>query len=115
MEEAERLCDRVAIIDHGRIVDIGSPAELVDRHCPERAVVFSPTQPVDADSFASIPGFLSIDDADGALTLSGKGEGFVSAVIDHLARHSIRVTRLRTIDPNLEDVFLRLTGHSLRD
>ena len=38
-----------------------------------------------------------------------------SAVIEHLARHAIRVTRLRTFDPNLEDVFLRLTGHSLRD
>src|SRR4029079_271118 len=39
MEDAERLCDRVAIIDHGRIVDIGSPHELVRRHCPERAVI----------------------------------------------------------------------------
>src|SRR5213079_2400096 len=39
MEEAERLCDRVAIIDHGRIVDIGSPAELVRRNCPERSVM----------------------------------------------------------------------------
>ena len=38
MEEAERLCDRVAIIDHGRIIDIGTPAELVRRHCPERTV-----------------------------------------------------------------------------
>ncbi len=38
MEEAERLCDRVAIVDHGRIVDIGAPAELVQRHCPERTV-----------------------------------------------------------------------------
>ena len=39
MEEAERLCDRVAVIDHGRIVDVGTPAELVRRHCPERAVM----------------------------------------------------------------------------
>ena len=39
MEEAERLCDRVAIIDHGRIIDIGTPAELVRRHCPERTVI----------------------------------------------------------------------------
>ena len=39
MEEAERLCDRVAIIEHGRIIDIGTPAELVRRHCPERTVV----------------------------------------------------------------------------
>ena len=39
MEEAERLCDRVAIIDHGRIIDIDTPAGLVGRHCPERTVV----------------------------------------------------------------------------
>src|SRR2546426_1542623 len=41
MEEAERLCDRVAIIEHGRIIDIDTPAHLVSRHCPERTVVFS--------------------------------------------------------------------------
>src|SRR5580765_6415256 len=41
MEEAERLCDRVAIIEHGRLIEVGSPAELVRRHCPERAVVFT--------------------------------------------------------------------------
>ena len=90
-------------------------ASQVERHCQERAVIFSPTQPVDAASFESVAGFVSITDDDGALTLRGQGEGFVSAVIEHLARHSIRVARLRTIDPNLEDVFLQLTGHSLRD
>ena len=45
MEEAERLCDRVAIIDHGRIVDIDSPASLVRRHCPERTVLVSTADP----------------------------------------------------------------------
>ena len=44
MEEAERLCDRVAIIDHGRIVDIDTPAALVRRHCPERTVIVTTTQ-----------------------------------------------------------------------
>src|ERR1700675_3856000 len=45
MEEAERLCDRVAIIEHGRIVDIDTPEKLVGRHCPERSVVFVPDDP----------------------------------------------------------------------
>ena len=45
MEEAERLCDRVAIIDHGRIIDIDSPAGLVRRHCPERTVLLSTADP----------------------------------------------------------------------
>ncbi len=44
MEEAERLCDRVAVIDHGRIVDVGSPAELIRRHCPERSVIVATTE-----------------------------------------------------------------------
>ena len=55
MEEAERLCDRVAIIDHGRIVDIGTPAELVERHCPERTVILVTEDPAAASVFAAIP------------------------------------------------------------
>ncbi len=53
MEEAERLCDRVAIIDHGRIVDIDSPARLIARHCPERAVVLATDDPAAAERFRS--------------------------------------------------------------
>src|ERR1700726_1195552 len=45
MEEAERLCDRVAIIEHGKIIDIGTPEKLVDRHCPERTVVLASDDP----------------------------------------------------------------------
>src|SRR6185312_7501012 len=55
MEEAERLCDRVAIIDHGRIVDIGKPAELVDRHCPDRAVLVTTGDPSAEARFSAIP------------------------------------------------------------
>ena len=55
MEEAERLCDRVAIIDHGRIVDIGAPAELVRRHCPERTVIVSTADPTARERFLQIP------------------------------------------------------------
>src|SRR5437762_3657597 len=55
MEEAERLCDRVAIIDHGRIVDLDSPASLVNRHCPERSVVLATDDPTAAERFPTIP------------------------------------------------------------
>ena len=54
MEEAERLCDRVAIIDHGRIVDIGTPAELVRRHCPERTVIVATEDPTAPERFRAI-------------------------------------------------------------
>src|SRR6202790_588709 len=55
MEEAERLCDRVAIIEHGRIVDIDSPEKLVRRHCPERTVVLDADDPAAGGHFQSIP------------------------------------------------------------
>src|SRR5262245_45444235 len=56
MEEAERLCDRVAIIDHGRIVDIDTPAGLVARHCPERTVLLSSEDGSAAVRFQTLPG-----------------------------------------------------------
>ena len=61
MEEAERLCDRVAIIDHGRIVDIDTPDGLIRRHCPERTVVLTTDDPAADAHFAGIPGVESID------------------------------------------------------
>ena len=115
MEEAERLCDRVAIIDHGRIVDIGTPQELVRRHCPQSGFVLRTESPPEASAFESIPGLTAISIEQGEVHLTGTGEAFVSAVIDHLATSGTRVTELRTIHSTLEDVFLQLTGHSLRD
>src|SRR4029453_9496653 len=55
MEEAQRLCDRVAIIDHGRIVDIGTPADLVQRHCPERTVIIVSDDSTAAGRFRATP------------------------------------------------------------
>src|SRR6202042_716685 len=56
MEEAERLCDRVAIIDHGRIIDIDTPKNMVRRHCPERTVVLNTEDPAAEERFKSIRG-----------------------------------------------------------
>ena len=56
MEEAERLCDRVAILDHGRVIDIGTPPELVRRHCPERTVVVTTGDPAACRALSSDPG-----------------------------------------------------------
>jgi ABC-2 type transport system ATP-binding protein len=115
MEEAERLCDRVAIIDHGRIIDIDTPARLIARHSPERTVVLS-TDDVTADArFRGIPGVQHVILHDGQFTIRGQGDGLVTHVIQCLAEHRIRVTDFRTVLPTLEDVFLGLTGHSIRD
>jgi ABC-2 type transport system ATP-binding protein len=115
MEEAERLCDRVAIIDHGRIIDIGTPATLVRRHCPERRVMLVTDDPTAADRFRSIPQVQSVTGAGPQLTIRGEGDDLVTNVIHCLADHRIRVTDFRTELPTLEDVFLRLTGHRIRD
>src|ERR1700732_5242606 len=56
MEEAERLCDRVAIMEHGRIIDIDPPTPLVARHCPERTVILATEDPAAGDRFQTIPG-----------------------------------------------------------
>ncbi len=114
MEEAERLCDRVAVIEHGRLIEIGTAAELVARHCPERTVFLSGDD-VNVETFSGIPGVASAEIKDGVLHLVGVGAGFISSVIECIAEHRIRVTDFQTEMPNLEDVFLKLTGHSIRD
>ena len=95
MEEAERLCDRVAIIEHGRVIEMGTPADLVRKHCPEQSVVYT---------------------SEGSThTLRGEGDDFVTNVITDIARSGVRVRGFRTESPTLEDVFLKLTGHGIRD
>ena len=115
MEEAERLCDRVAIIEHGRIIDIDTPQRLVDRHCPERAVVLATGAPNAAGLFHTIPGVETVTPAGTQYTIRGHGDDLVTAVIHCLSENRMRVTDFRTVVPNLEDVFLKLTGHSIRE
>jgi len=115
MEEAERLCDRVAIIEHGRIIDIDSPDKLVDRHCPERTVVLTTNNPVADERFRAIPGVEEVNCTDSRFTIRGRGDDLVSEVIHCLSENRMKVTDFRTILPNLEDVFLKLTGHSIRE
>lgn len=115
MEEAERLCDRVAIIEHGRIIDIDSPERLVARNCPERTVVLVTEDPGATEAFAHIPHVSAVTRHDERFALHGEGEEFVTDVIQCLSEHRIRVTEFRTVLPTLEDVFLKLTGHSIRD
>jgi ABC-2 type transport system ATP-binding protein len=115
MEEAERLCDRVAIIEHGRIVDIDTPGSLVNRHCPERTVVLSTDDRTAAERFRAIPRVEEVVCSSSQFTIRGRGDDLVTEVIHCLSENRIRVTDFRTILPNLEDVFLKLTGHSIRD
>jgi ABC-2 type transport system ATP-binding protein len=115
MEEAERLCDRVAIVEHGRIIDIGAPAQLVARHCPERTVELTAGHEGAEEAFRAIRSLETISRAENRFVLRGCGDDFVTEVIRAVSVHGIHVSDFRTVLPNLEDVFLRLTGHSIRD
>jgi ABC-2 type transport system ATP-binding protein len=115
MEEAERLCDRVAIIDHGRIIDIGAPEALVRRHCPERSIVLA-TRDAGADApFLALPGVETVVGDDSRFTITGRDDDLVSRVMQCLLENRITVTDFRIVLPTLEDVFLKVTGHSIRD
>lgn len=115
MEEAERLCDRIAIVERGRVIDVGTPAGLVRRHCPDQSVVLT-TSAADAEArFLAISGVDAVTQQDGQFTIRAANPDLVTHVIQCLAEHGIHVTEFRTELPNLEDVFLKLTGHSIRE
>ena len=116
MEEAERLCDRVAIIDHGRIIDIGTPGRarapaLPGAHGRRRR----PTTPAAPSAFGRSRTSTRSAARAQQVTIRGRGDDLVTEVIQCLAEHRIRVIDFRTELPTLEDVFLKLTGHSIRD
>jgi ABC-2 type transport system ATP-binding protein len=115
MEEAERLCDRVAIIEHGRLIEVGTPDALVRKHCPERAVVFTSDDLDLAERMQQLGAIERGEARDATHTIRGAGDDFVTEVINHIAREGIRVRDFRTVIPTLEDVFLKLTGHGIRD
>jgi ABC-2 type transport system ATP-binding protein len=116
MEEAERLCDRVAIIELGKLIEMGTPDELVRRHCPERAAIFSSDDTDVATRLASLGSVVrEVEDGTAIHTIRGEGDDFVTKVIGQIAHQGIRVRDFRTEVPTLEDVFLKLTGHGIRD
>jgi ABC-2 type transport system ATP-binding protein len=116
MEEAERLCDRVAIIEHGKLIEMGTPEELVRRHCPQRAAVFTSEDANVAERMRPL-GAVERAEENGVVThtIRGEGDEFVTQVINRIASEHIHVRGFRTEIPTLEDVFLKLTGHGIRD
>lgn len=115
MEEAERLCDRVAIIEHGRIIELGTPDDLVRKYCPERTVVFTSVDANVAERLHQLGAVERAEGSEATYTIRGEGDDFVTEVINVIAREGIRVRGFRTEIPALEDVFLKLTGHGIRD
>jgi ABC-2 type transport system ATP-binding protein len=113
MDEAERLCDRVAVVDHGKIIALDTPRGLVVRYDPLEQVVFSaPDQEV--EWLLSVPGARSVTRRGPRVVVEGTGPllAYVGAA---LVEHGLAPDDLRVIEPSLEDVFLKLTGHLVED
>ena len=116
LEEAEELCDRVAIVDHGRIIEMGSPEELVRRYFSEVAISFS--DPAGADGYRALDGVAHISTEDGQVTLYSSDVLQTMAGLVQQRNGSGVGTKLRDLNVHsatLEDVFLKLTGRALRD
>jgi ABC-2 type transport system ATP-binding protein len=116
MDEAERLCDRVAIVDHGRRIALGTPAELIDQSGGQHLVELSTDPPLRPEALAGLAGMRA---------LRAQGDGFVlsidgphvalPALVARLGERGVRPTRLVSRTATLDDVFLALTGRTLRE
>ena len=119
MEEAERLCDRVAIIDHGREIALGTPRELIASTCAEQMVEFtagSASKALDVPALRRIEGVRDVRTENGAVLLQvTELHTSVPALLAELTRQNVSLTELRTHSATLEDVFVTLTGRHLRD
>ncbi|MGW5973546.1 ATP-binding cassette domain-containing protein [Streptomyces sp. NPDC055186] len=111
MEEAQRLCDRIAVIDKGRVAALDTPAGLIRRSAGATVISFTPSAPLDERDLNGLPGLASIEHRDGRVTLSGTDET-VNAVITLLARTRVTAHQLRVTDATLDDAFLDLTGQT---
>ncbi|MFJ8073236.1 ABC transporter ATP-binding protein [Streptomyces sp. NPDC096176] len=113
MEEAQRLCDRIAVIDKGRVAALDTPAGLIGRSTASTVISFTPSAPLDERELAALPQAASVRTGDGQVVLHGTDET-VTAVMSLLARHGITAGRLRVSETTLDDAFLDLTEESAR-
>jgi ABC-2 type transport system ATP-binding protein len=113
MDEAEELCDRVAIVDRGKIVASDTPQGLITTHASEVRVIFT-TETAELPWLAAIPGVGEVVRGGPRVEVSGSGP-VLALVAAALVEHGIVPTDLRMEQPTLEDVFLKLTGHAAEE
>jgi len=119
MDEAERLCDRVAIMDRGKIIALGTPRELISTIGVEHVVEFSVRSEVrelDVGGVERLKGVRSVRVEDGSILMYvTELHEAVPGLLEELSHQRVRLTELRTHSATLEDVFVTLTGRHLRD
>ena len=119
MDEAERLCDRLAIVDHGHIIAEGSPEELIERLGGHHVVEFSVSGASDGSAIAAwrdLPGVESVRDEAGVIALNVHEPHLtIPALLDAVGKQGAELVHLTTRQASLEDVFVNLTGRHLRE
>jgi len=116
MDEAERLCDRVAIMDHGKVIALGTPRELIASIGVEHMVEFSAAGRLDAGALRHLDGVRDVTRENGSIQMQvTELHRAVPALLEELDRQRVPLTELRTHSATLEDVFVALTGRRLRD
>jgi ABC-2 type transport system ATP-binding protein len=115
MEEAERLCDRVAIVDHGKIVALDTPQHLVDGLGEENRVVFETTHDLGPSLLKKLGGIGRMERIGDRVVVYGKKAGLVGRVVNALESSGTPFENLHSEQPTLEDVFLKLTGREIRE
>jgi len=116
MEEAERLCDHVVIVDRGRVVAQGTPPQLIGSIGAEQVVEFSAAPPLSVETLSRIPGVRTVNERNGRVQLSVSGLHIaVPALMSAVEHQGSALLHLSTRQGTLDDVFLALTGRSLRE
>ena len=126
MDEAERLCDRLAIVDHGEIIAEGTPADLIDRLGGHHVVEFQVAENAsgnlngemagEQDAWSALPGVESVRNEDRAICLNVREPHLtIPALLDAVNRQGHQLEHLSTRQASLEDVFVQLTGRHLRE
>lgn len=115
MDEAEALCDRLAIIDQGKVIALDRPATLVRSLGLDSRVIFESNLGVNLAGLRALPQASEATQNGSQVTVYGKGDGLVSGVVKELETQHISFQNLRTEQPSLEDVFIHLTGRGMRE
>ena len=114
LEEAERLCDRIAVIDSGSVVAMDTPAGLASATDGEQRIRFQPSVPIREEQLASLPGVRSVEVHGRQVVVTGIGD-VLGTVIAALARQNVVAGQLRVDQTSLEDAFVALTSHDSTD
>src|ERR1700736_2709194 len=116
IEEAERLCDRVAIVDHGKVIALGSPRELKQRSGGKTRIEVKLARPITNGALQALEGVADAREVDGTYVLhTQRPPQTIVSLVKHLEADGNELISLEIATPSLEDVFIEMTGRRLRD